>query len=392
MARHALVIGAGITGLTTAIALAQAGISVTVFERTVELREVGAGLSISPNATRVIRALGLGSAFEACADLPGPGLIRHYKTGEQLLSVARDDALRIDGKGGFYQIHRADFLTLLMNAAAQQAGCEIRLGHTLTGLSQDQQSVAAKFADGFVAEGDVLIGCDGLRSQVREILHGPDTPRLTGQVAWRCLVPFESVPAQFHELATAVFIGPGQILNIYPIRHGRYLNCVGIVRTDAWTDEGWLARSSTEEFAAQFAGWADAALGVIQSAPADGVFKWALFDRNPIERWHEGRVVLSGDAAHPMLPFLGLGAAMGIEDAYVLRRALDSTDDIATALSRFEATRQARCNHALLDSRRQGQLYQKADPESYGRNGAPQELRLKYYPYDPTAAPLAQAA
>ena len=172
------------------------------------------------------------------------------------------------------------------------------------------------------------------------------------------------------------------------MQQGRLVNVVAIARTERTGREGWFNRSTYGEFASEFAGWHEDVIGLVRHAPQDGLFTWALFDRDPLPRWSTGRVVLAGDAAHPMLPFLGLGAALGLEDAVVLARSLERHGPGPAALERYEAARVARCAGALRDSRTQGALYQAADPERYGAAGRLAELRLPYFDYDASAVTL----
>lgn len=382
-----IVIGAGIAGLTTALALARNGIPVSVFEKAPALTEVGAGLSLSPNAVRALDALGLREALARVADTPREGLIRHYQTAEPLLVVDRDDSFGSGGRAGFFQLHRADFIAVLVAALATEPRCRLHLDHALVELTDGPAHVEAVFGNGARHAGRVLVGCDGLRSVTRGTFMVTEAPRFTGQVAFRCVVPRERIALRNVANACGVFIGPGRMLNIYPIRNGALLNCVGIVRTDDWRDEGWLCPSSVAELLAHFPDWYADVRAVLGAAPPDAVFKWALFDRDPITVWGSGRVTLAGDAAHPMLPFLGMGAAMGIEDALVLARSLARVPaDPAAGLRLYEATRRDRCRAVLLDSRAQGQRYQAGDPAAYAATG--RELRVRYFAYDPVSVPL----
>lgn len=387
--KTALIVGAGIAGLTVSLALLRLGMKVKLYEAAPSLSEIGAGISIGPNASRVFTKLGLNDQLIKYASQPGIGVIRHFATGEEILSVSRDDhSSKQNGSSSFLQLHRADLVTVLLSTALKHECFSLHTNHSLKAVSQDNETVLASFENGIDVEGDFLVGCDGLRSVVRRQLFGPDKPRFTGQVAYRCLIPSPVLPKNFSSKSTAVYIGPNQILNLYFVRQDTLLNCVGIAASDSWTHEGWTTPASTEEFIDRYQGWNSDLLKMISRAPKDSIFKWALFDREPIYEWGIGRITLAGDAAHPMLPFLGLGAAMGIEDACILGRAFEEFPEPIEALQSYQAARVERCASVLLDSRLQGSLYQEADPELYGRDGRPHELRLKYYSFDPVGTSI----
>ena len=214
------------------------------------------------------------------------------------------------------------------------------------------------------------------------------TPQFRGQVAYRCLIPMERVRGVLGGRSSGTYIGPGRIFNQYAVRHDTILNCVGIVRTDDWQQEGWSTAATKDEFIAQFDGWHESLTGLIAEAPDDGLIKWALYDRDALPQWSQGRVTLLGDAAHPILPFLGLAGAMAIEDAVVLARACAATpDDLEGAFLTYERARQPRTNHVLINSRAQGEIYQGNDTDSYATKRRP-NTDPNLYSYDPATVPL----
>lgn len=382
-----LIVGGGIGGLTAALALVRRGIAVTVLEQATAFGEVGAGLTIGPNATRVLDALGLRNALERAAEAPGRGTILHYRTGATLIEVDRDGEFTDQGRAGLFQLHRADLVALLLNALRGSPLCELRTGAQVTGFQADAHEVTAMLSDGCAMRGIALIGADGLRSGIRASLLGSEAPRFTGQVAWRFLADGPAAEPFMSAGPSSVFIGPGGMFNRYRIRGGTRVNCIGIVRAEGWDEEGWLIPSSVAEFVARFADWHPDIAALARAAGDAALFKWALYDRDPLTQWSAGRVSLLGDAAHPMLPFLGLGAAMAIEDGWVLARCL-AQGDVAEALSLYETKRIGRTTDVLLDSRRQGELYQQSNPAEYGKAGTRSELRLRYYGTDVVGSEL----
>ena len=376
---HVLVIGAGMGGATAAIALQQAGCNVSLFEQAPQLNEIGAGVTIDESGTRALEHLGVAETLRARADIPwvggeSTGGARHYATDEPL-GVAPLE--RPPGKTWFHQMHRADFQQLLVDVVTAHDPDALRLGHSLTGFEQDDDGVTAHFSNGAKVRGDVLIGADGLRSTVRAALFGAESARFTGQVAYRCLIPIERVRQYLGGRFTSVYVGPRRTFVRYAVRGRTMINCAAFVKTDDWKEEGWSISATREELEGHFHDWHDNILGLIRNAPRDNLFKWALFDREPLGQWTVGRVTLLGDAAHPMLPFLGMGAGMAIEDAVVLGRALTGAKDLPAALQRYEAARRDRANKVLLSSRIQGERFQAEDPINFPRRPpaiAPEEL------------------
>lgn len=336
-----LIAGAGIGGLTTALALMQRGFEVEVHEQADALREVGAGLQVSANGNRVLFALGLAEALRRVAVPPTGKEVRLWNTGQAwtLFDLGAESVARYGFP--YFMLHRGDLLQVLADAVRARRPDAIRLGSRVEGLDQDGDGVVLRLAGGRTARGQALIGADGVHSRVRHLLHGADAPVFTGCVAWRGLVPMQALPEPLRRPIGVNWIGPGRHVVHYPVRRGELLNFVGIVERDDWQVESWTERGDAGECARDFSGWHPDVQAIIERL--DAPFKWALMGRQPLARWSAGRVTLLGDACHPTLPFLAQGAVMAIEDALVLARCLDAhRADVPGALLRYEGLRAER--------------------------------------------------
>ncbi|AGT09664.1 FAD-dependent monooxygenase [Paracoccus aminophilus] len=309
-------IGAGIAGLTVATALAQRGARVTVFERAPALGEVGAGIQISPNAGRVLSALGLWDGF-AKVSMRSEAVVLRDSAARQ---IVRMDLARYRPKDDFRFVHRARLLEVF-EAGARAAGARIELGAEITDPP---------------AGADLVIAADGVKSAMRPLLNGPETPFFTGQSAWRATIPCAPGAAPVAE----VFMGPGRHLVSYPMAGG-LRNLVAVVERKAWAEEGWSQSGDPEDLRATFARFGGPVSDWLGAVKEVGL--WGLF-RHPVAgHWHDARMVLIGDAAHPTLPFIAQGAVMAMEDSYILAACLDADPDQANALARFQALRKPRC-------------------------------------------------
>ena len=329
------VIGAGLGGLSAALSLSRAGFDVRVYEQASTLREVGAGVQISPNASRVLHGLGLAEDLARAGVRPLAWHQRRWDDGRTLLRTPLAD--RIEAAFGYphYQIHRADLLDALVRAVPAD---RIHLGHRLTGLSDVGDRVRVDFDNGARAEADVLVGADGIHSTVRGRLFGDDRARFTGCVAYRGLVPADRLRGLDVEVTAQVWMGPGRHFVHYFVRDRRLLNFVAVVEQDTWTRESWTDRGDVADALRAFDGWHPQVRAILSAV--DETYVWALFDRPPLDRWSAGRITLLGDAGHPMLPFMAQGAAQAIEDGATLAACLtSSTSDIPRALRAYERLR-----------------------------------------------------
>lgn len=335
------VVGAGIGGLTAALALARLGLDVQVYEQAGEFGEVGAGLQLSPNATRCLEWLGLAAPMRERAFEPTGKQVRMWRTGQRwtLFDLGAHAVQRYGSP--YLTFHRADLHALLADGLRQARPGAIETGARVKRFEQDGQGVTLHMDDGRSARCEVLIAADGVHSALREQLGHADHPFFTGCVAWRGLVPIEAVPAHLREPMGTNWVGPGAHVITYPVRGGQLMNFVGIVERDDWQRESWTQQGSREELHADFAGWHEdvhTLIGCIETP-----FTWALMRRPALTQWGQGRVTLLGDAAHPTLPFLAQGACMAIEDGVVLARCLQAAAaDPAQALRRYESLRLTR--------------------------------------------------
>jgi len=323
-------------------------------------------LTLSRGAQQVFRHLGIQSAIARHAAPSTAFPFIHYRTGRLLAgTIDRGGGAPDDGTADISrQCHRAD-----LHAELAAAWGPVHLGHSLIGIDETADGVRATFADGSSAEGDALIAADGVRSVARAILFGEDQPRFTGQVAYRFLVDGERARPLLEHGRGAVFIGPKRTFNRYTLRGGDLLNCVGIAATDEWTGDGWATPASVDELSEAFDGWHPSVTNLF--GQANSLIKWGIFDRVPLPRWSEGRTTLLGDAAHAMTPFLGMGAAMAIEDAMILARAFQAEQAVDPAFARYEAVRRPRTLLLHEKSAEQGRLVQAQDPNHYDPVAAP---------------------
>lgn len=398
MIGRVVVAGGGIGGLTAALCLARAGVETVLLEQAPAFAEVGAGVQVTPNASRILHRLGLGPRLAECASEP-PGIeYRHWRSGKRIARWTFDGRWAAAG-APYYQLHRADLLRVLAAAAARTPGLAVRLGTRVGGFSQDGRGVRVAVAGGreHVA-GTVLIGADGVHSAVRGQLFGDTPPRATGLVAWRALVPAAGLDPGCVRGWTTVWWGPQRHFVHYPVRRGELVNCVGVVRRPGpgGVPESWSWRGEPQDLKADFAGWHPNVRMLTDAAAADSLHQWALLDRPPLKRWGAGPATLLGDAAHPMLPFVAQGAAMAVEDAAVLAASVASGADAVLALRRYETLRRRRTARVQWLANRNARLFHLDGGAAWLRDClAPAAARrgmARLYAYDALAAGVASGA
>lgn len=348
----ALIAGAGIGGLTAALCLLRHGWRVQVLEQTDALGEVGAGIQISPNACKVLDHLGLMEALRPQAVAPDAIALRLGSSGREIMRIPLAATSQSRWGGPYWHLHRADLLAALGDALQVAAPSALQLGWALQGVEQTPDLVTAYAADGRSASGHLLVGADGVRSQVRGLLFGAQPPRFTGNVAWRAVVPVSQLSDPPRSEA-CIWTGRGRHAVTYRLRGGALANFVGVVEQSDWQEESWTQRGSREQVLADFADFHPTVRGVIDAASTH--YRWALFDRPALPAWHRGRITLLGDACHPMLPFLAQGAAQAIEDAWTLASHVspDHPDarSIDTGLNHYFDARSPRTTRVQAESR-----------------------------------------
>lgn len=383
-----LIAGGGIGGLTAALALLQRGFTVRVLEQSRELREVGAGLTLTPNASRALAALGLAAALDAIGSAPERGVIRHYASGATLVPLIEEDSRARYG-APVYHVHRADLHRLLLQAIASRWPDTLTTGCEVVALEQDGDSVTAVLGDGQRLRAAALVGADGVRSRLRAQCFGDDRPRFSGFVAFRGLVPGDALTPDLKDPPISFWVGPRRSFMRYRLRGGQLYNYVAIARRTAWAEEGWTIPARVEEVLAEFADFDPRVHGVLRATPDSALFGWGIFERDTLPGWVSGRVTLLGDAAHAMPPFLGQGAVMAIEDGVVLGRAFAAADSVESALAVYQAARQPRTTAIARLAQAQGEVYHASDPATQvatlGRSMAEQR---GYYDYDAGTVPL----
>jgi salicylate hydroxylase len=348
MRQKILIAGAGLGGLVAALALLRDGHEVQVFEQATTLGEVGAGLQLSANATRVLSLLGVDDAVRAVASVAAGKQVRLWNTGQtwKLFDLGRQSIAEYGHP--YYTLYRPDLHAVLVEAVRALAPEALVLGAKVAGFTSSETGVTLQLEDGRSFGGDLLVGADGVHSRIRQGLFGQDAPGFSGCMAWRGVIPAADLPERLRAPIGTNWIGPGGHVIHYALRRGELVNFVGVVERSDWKVESWTAAGSTEECQRDFAGWNDDVHTLIRSIRQP--FKWALMVREPLQQWTRGRVTLLGDAAHPTLPFLAQGACMAIEDGAMLARCLRETADPQHALRRFQDARVERTTRIVQGS------------------------------------------
>ncbi|MDO5623373.1 MAG: FAD-dependent monooxygenase [Pseudomonadota bacterium] len=375
-----LIAGGGIGGLAAALATARAGCEVRVYERASAFSEVGAGIQLGPNVTRILHGWGLQDELQAVAAYPTQLQVRSATSGDTLGALPLGERAVQRYGAPYATVHRADIHQLLYRAASCDERVHLKLDHWLADYAEHGDAVRLTTVRGLQVEGDALIGADGLWSRVRQQLLGDGPPRVTGHLAYRAMLQASELPAALRANQVTAWLGPRLHVVQYPVRRGEWMNLVAIVHGDPPADaQGWDHGANATELQHALGEVCAPLRELIAAAVPASVNEhpwrlWALADRPPVAGAHEmarGRVALLGDAAHPMPPYLAQGAGMAIEDAAELARALAmDAVDLPTRLARYALARWQRTARVQARATRNGRIFHSTGLVRVGRDAS----------------------
>lgn len=382
-----VLVGAGIGGLVAAANLIRRGHSVRIYEQAAEIGEVGAAVQMSANAVKVLYDLGLKDHLDAVSVRPKSFEFHRFDNGELLHQIRLGETHEAAHGHPYYQIHRVDLHSGLLNVVNQRDPSALHLNARVTGIGERDDHAVVEFADGSTDQADLVIGADGIKSVVRRHVVNTAAPVFTGQVAWRFCIPTKRIPEALRpDLVSSIWCGPKNHAVMYYMRSGTLLNFVGCVERP-WEDESWTVKRPWSELDQDYAGWHPIVRAAVENVDRDQCYRWALNNREPIMKWSTGRVALLGDAVHPTLPYMAQGAAMAIEDAAVLSRCLDLDIALPDALKVYEKHRAPRAARVVRESAEMADLYHIADAEEMKRAFRERNIAASrnewLYPYDP---------
>ena len=341
---QAIIVGGGVGGLTAAICLQKIGWDVTVFEQAVQIFEIGAGVQLSPNGVKILQEIGVMPLLERSLFEPEFIEIRIGKSGKKIIRIPMKN-ISVDRWGArFIQIHRADLITALQTKLNKLIPNSIHTNKKVISYQNLDGAAIIRLKNGAVHKADLVIGADGIHSTIRSQMMGPDVAHFTKNIAWRTIVPVDTLGDLAPSPTGCIWTGERKHAVTTRIRGGDLVNFVGIVEHSELQPEDWNNVGKRADAINDFRGWNQTITNLIEKA--DNLHKWALFDRKPLNRWHDGHVVLLGDAAHPMLPSMAQGAVQSIEDSYILAKSLSNptTKDIPSACNKYFLERIKRVN------------------------------------------------
>lgn len=349
------VVGAGIGGLTAAIAMRANGIDATVYEQAHELKALGAGVSIATNGSRILNTLGVGAAVTAIA---GPVTHYQFRTWQAEPIAGEPSALGFGDPATTWCLHRGEFQKVLADALPAGA---LQFGRSCVGATEHSDGVRVEFADGTTVDADLLVGADGIHSRLQGRVARAAQPVSEGIMAYRGLIPADRVRGVVDMQASSMWLGPRQSFLAYPVSAGALLNIVAFVPTNLTVAESWTAPGNIAELTAAYQGWDPTVLSIIEAM--DSTFRWGIYDREPLARWSTNRITLLGDSAHAVTPHLGQGANQAIEDAMTLAVLLRGAqpEQIGARLRRYEDLRMSRTRHVRRQARAAGLVYRSTE-------------------------------
>ena len=387
------IVGAGLGGLTAAAVLLQRGHRVRVFEQAAQLGEVGAGIQMSANAMKVLDAIGLREPIERVGVRPEAFEFRRFDSGEMLHRLPLGASHEQRHGAPYFQIHRGDLHQALVNAVRARDAKAITLNARVSAVTEHADGVALTLDGATSVDTELVVGADGIKSVVRRAIVGDDSPVFTGQVAWRCTVPTARIAPELRTaVVSTIWCGPKNHAVTYYLRRGELLNFVGCVERP-WEEESWTARRPWAELDADYRGWHPMVRAVIGAVDRDACFRWALNNREVATRWSTARCTLLGDAVHATLPYMAQGAAMAIEDAAALARALELPVSLPEQLARYAAHRAPRTARVVRESTEMGELYHIQDAAAMRQAFIDRDIARSrnewLYPYDPWQVTIA---
>ena len=365
-----VIVGGGIGGLTAALALGRAGIPCLVIEQRTQIEEVGAGLQLSPNASRILIELGLGPAVLRYASTPERLRIKSGSNGKELAQMPLGNAMAARFGAPYWSIHRADLHTLLLDAVRRINHVRLIFGRKITKIIDNSNSELVLRCQSTTTQEDVvcsaLIGADGLWSDTARLVGDDSSPTFLGYQAWRGLIPIQNWPEHLTSTESCLWLGHKAHLVHYPVRNGEAINIVAVT-SDGENRPGWSHPGNPDKISARFKKWTPEAYDAIKSVKEWTI--WSLYDRPERSIWGKNQITLLGDAAHPVLPFLAQGAALAIEDSATLaKQIIQSPSDLNKALRTYESIRKIRATRIQKTARSNGQVYHLGWPFDQIRN------------------------